>query len=550
MDSLRDAYRAIEDIVGADNVSDDPACLDSYAFQVMAELARPNQDPFMPRPWAVVMPASTEEVQRVTKVCNKYGIHVKPISTGWYHWAAPLKDNEPTVQFDLRRMDRIIEIDEKNLIAVVEPYVICAQLQAELMKRGLNLNVIGAGASTSIVASTCAYHGVGPSSIYAGSNSNNLLGQEWVTPAGEIVRTGSLSSNCGWFCGEGPGPSVRGITRGQFGARGGLGTFTKCAIKLCHWPGPPTLEAQGRPPGYRLPVHENFRAYTICAPDWDAWANCYYGIYDNNIGYLFHRQFNLAGADLAAAFWLTYLNPDGTLNDVETALQDPEVRKANEETRISFQLILAGTCREDIELQDKILDAILANTGCFKAGRFNEQDMAEFTNMYMQRLGHKHINYVWAGGYMGSWSQPGTPDVVKRYIPVAAAGFARDQKSHLLVECGGDALMGAGSSIGGGGAANMEQFVSYDPNDNESVKACIQHMEDAVKDAVAAGFPPGKEYGYLQVGWSDERIWDALAKSAQPFVYHFQRKIKEALDPNQVGDRNYLWLPDGWGKKQ
>ena len=111
-------------------------------------------------------------------------------------------------------------------------------------------------------------------------------------------------------------------------------------------------------------MHENFRAYTICAPDWDAWANCYYGIYDNNIGYLFHRQFNLAGADLAAAFWLTYLNPDGTLNDVETALQDPEVRKANEETRISFQLILAGTCREDIELQDRILDAILADTGC------------------------------------------------------------------------------------------------------------------------------------------------------------------------------------------
>jgi hypothetical protein len=32
-------------------------------------------------------------------------------------------------------------------------------------------------------------------------------------------------------------------------------------------------------------------------------------------------------------------------------------------------------------------------------------------------------------------------------------------------------------------------------------------------------------------------------------VYHFQRKIKEALDPNKVGDRNYLWLPEGWGGK-
>jgi glycolate oxidase len=146
----------------------------------------------------------------VTKLCNKYGIKVKPISTGWYHWAAPMKDNEPTVQFDLRRMDKIIEIDEKNMYAIVEPYVICAQLQAEVMKRGLNLNIIGAGCSTSIVASACAYFGGGPSSYYMGNNSDNLLGQEWVTPAGEIIRTGSLSSNCGWFCSEGPGVPVHG----------------------------------------------------------------------------------------------------------------------------------------------------------------------------------------------------------------------------------------------------------------------------------------------------------------------------------------------------
>ena len=53
------------------------------------------------------------------------------------------------------------------------------------------------------------------------------------------------------------------------------------------------------PPGYRLPIPENMRAYTIGAPNWDAWAECYYAIYDNEIGYLFHRQFNLAGADLA-----------------------------------------------------------------------------------------------------------------------------------------------------------------------------------------------------------------------------------------------------------
>ncbi len=549
MEIPRDAYRAIEDVVGPKNVTDDPAFLDSYAFEVMAETVRPNRSHFMPRPWAVVMPASTEEVQRVTLICNKYKIKVKPISTGWYHWAAPLTENTPTVQFDLRRMNRIIDIDEKNRIAIIEPYVIGAQLQVEAMKRGLTFGIIGAGCSTSVLAGACAYTGIGPSAFNMGGNAENLLGQEWVTPGGEIIRTGSLSANCGWFCSEGLGPSLRGITRGIFGSRGGLGTFTKCAIKLTHWPGEPVLQAQGRPPGYRLPVHENFRVYTIGAPDWEAWANCYYEIYDNNVGMVFHKQFGLAGADLAPALWLTYIDPHKTLNDVETAAQDPAIRQLTEDARISFQFIMAGNTTDEIELQDKILDAILASTGCYKVKRYCEKDMAEFTNMYMMRLGHKHCNYLWVGGYVGSWMQAGTPDYVKRYAPVAVKSFACDQESNTLVKCGGDALMGPGSALPGGGHTGLEQFVSYDSADDASIDGCIKHMQDAGKEAIAAGFPPGKEGMYLQVGWTDERVFDAWAKMPQQFIFNFQRKIKEAFDPNGLGDRNYQYLPEGWGQK-
>jgi glycolate oxidase len=548
MEISRDAYRAIEDIVGPGNVTDDPAFLDSYAFEWLAELVRPNRSHYMPRPWAVVMPETTKEVQAVTKLCNKYKIKVKPISTGWYHWAAPMKDNEPTVQFDLRRMNKIIDIDEKNRFAIVEPYVICAQLQAEALKLGLNLNIIGAGSSTSIVASASAYFGGGPSSYYMGNNSDNLLGQEWVTPAGKIVRTGSLSSGAGWFCGEGPGPSVRALTRGSLGSRGGLGTYTKSCIKLSDWSGPRELKPEGRPPGYRLPVPENMRAYTIGAPSWEAWANCYFSIYDNGIGYIFHRQFNLAGADLAAALWLTYIDPTKTMNDVEIASKDPKIQQISEQARISFQLIMADQTIEGIQLQDKILDKILEQTGCYKVERFCEKDMAEFTNMYLQRLGHKHCNFIWVGGYMGSWMQAGTPDYVKNYVPVAIDGFYRDQKGHKLVECGGDAMMGCGSTLGGGGYFGLEQFVSYDPNDNDSIDACIKHMEDAIADCRREGIPVGKEYLYLQIGWKDEQIWDDLAKAPQKFVFNFQRKFKEAVDPNELGDRNYVWLPEGWGE--
>ena len=183
---------------------------------------------------------------------------------------------------------------------------------------------------------------------------------------------------------------------------------------------------------------------------------------------------------------------------------DPEIAELTEEMRISFQLILAGRSKDDIELQDKILDAILEEVGGWKVERFCEQDMAEFTNVYLQRLGHKHINFVWAGGYIGSWMQFGTPDWVKGYVPTATAGLERDAAGGKLVQCGGDAMMGSGSGIPLGGATGLEQFVSYDPDDYESTVAGIKHMEDAVKDAGSISYPPGKEFLYLQIGWTDE----------------------------------------------
>ena len=142
----KDAYKELEDIVGSDNISDDPVILDSYAYQRLAEL-KFNGSKFGIIPEAAVLPGSTEEVQSIVKICNQYKIKAHPFSTGWGLFSAVR--SEGTIQLDLRRMNRILEIDEKNMFAVVEPYVICSQLQAEAMKVGLNAHMIGAGASCS-----------------------------------------------------------------------------------------------------------------------------------------------------------------------------------------------------------------------------------------------------------------------------------------------------------------------------------------------------------------------------------------------------------------
>ena len=147
--------------------------------------------------------------------------------------------------------------------------------------------------------------------------------------------------------------------------------------------------------------------------------------------------------------------------------------------------------------------------------------------------------------------QAGTPDFVKKYLPIAIDGFYRDQKSHKLVECGGDAMMGCGSTIQGGGYLGLEQFVSYDPNDNDSIDACIKHMEDAIKDAVSNGVPAGKE-SLVSSDWGGRTsaFGTALSKMPQQFVLNFQtRKIKDAFDP-QLSRRPELPVDsaEGWGQ--
>src|ERR1035437_9995397 len=149
----KDVYQELEDIVGVENISDDPALLDTYIYPQNATSVHlgPFYHTYTPRGGAAMLPANVEEVQAIIKVCNKYQIKYKASSTFWGGIGYPSHDD--AVQLDMRRMNRIVEIDTKNCFAVIEPYVIGATLQAEAMKYGLNTHIIGAGGSCSPLAS-------------------------------------------------------------------------------------------------------------------------------------------------------------------------------------------------------------------------------------------------------------------------------------------------------------------------------------------------------------------------------------------------------------
>ena len=263
-------------IVGEWWVETDPCILDSYAWQMNAELIGDTTH-FMPRAIAIVLPETTQEVSAIMKHCHRYGIQCKPMGSGQGPWNAPRKENT-SIQVDLRRMDKLIKIDAKNMYAVVETYVTNNQLQTEAMKLGLNCHIIGAGGQSSQLAAATSFNGHGPDGLAYGFAGRNLLGFEWVLPDGEVVQVGSFDSSGEMFSGDGPGPSIRGIIRGFAGAMGGLGIFTKAAVKLYPWDGPKKISIYGKVPYQMTTIPEHNIVGTFGVRSWKEIADLGYAL--------------------------------------------------------------------------------------------------------------------------------------------------------------------------------------------------------------------------------------------------------------------------------
>jgi FAD/FMN-containing dehydrogenase len=119
-------------LVGRDNVAADPASLEEYA----------QDESFVSRltPWAVVRPGSADEVQRVVAWANETATPLVPVSSGGPHFHGDTVPSVPgAVMLDLRRLDRILRIDRRNRMAVIEPGVTYPQLQAALVEHGMRV---------------------------------------------------------------------------------------------------------------------------------------------------------------------------------------------------------------------------------------------------------------------------------------------------------------------------------------------------------------------------------------------------------------------------
>ena len=138
----------------------------------------------------IVIPGSTSEVAAIAEACHSRGVPlvVRGGGTGYSGGSVPLHGG---VLLSMERFNRILEIDEENLLAVVQPNVVTGEFQAAVEAVGLFYPPDPASLKESVIGGNIAESAGGPRAFKYGTTRRYVLGLEVVLPTGEIVRTGS-----------------------------------------------------------------------------------------------------------------------------------------------------------------------------------------------------------------------------------------------------------------------------------------------------------------------------------------------------------------------
>ncbi len=207
----------IRKIVGKENVIDSLEERKCYSYDARTDGIVPE---------LIVFPSSAQEVSGILKLANRYLFPVIPrgAGTGLTGGSTPVVEGVILV---FTRMNRILEIDAENLIAVVEPGVITFNLQQEAASQGLFYPPDPASYKYSSIGGNVAECAGGPNSLKYGVTRDYVIGLEVVKPTGEILNTGVRTMK---------GVVGYDLTRLIVGSEGTLGVITKIIVKLLPLP--------------------------------------------------------------------------------------------------------------------------------------------------------------------------------------------------------------------------------------------------------------------------------------------------------------------------
>jgi glycolate oxidase len=208
------AIERLATVVGPEHVRTGDAIKDDYGHDE-ALTAEPQ------RPLAVVSPASTDDVAAVVRLADEHRIPVtaRGAGTGMSGGCIPRPDG---IVVSFERMNRILEIDADNFVAVVEPGVQLDQLDAELAPLGLVYPVYPGEYSASLGGNVGTNAG-GMRAVKYGVTRHHVLGLEAVLPSGEVIHSGGkvVKVSTGYD-----------LTQLIIGSEGTLALVTRAYLKL------------------------------------------------------------------------------------------------------------------------------------------------------------------------------------------------------------------------------------------------------------------------------------------------------------------------------
>ena len=177
-------------------------------------------------PRCVVLPADTAEVSAIHRLATRERLALTPraMGSGLSGGSVPLGGS---IVLGIMRLNRILEIDEVNAVAIVQPGVVTADLQRAVEAKGLFYPPDPSSLKQSAIGGNVAENAGGPRCPKYGVTADYVMALEVVLPGGEIVRTG--------------GKTVKNVTgydlRALFtGAEGTLGTITEVTLRLLPLP--------------------------------------------------------------------------------------------------------------------------------------------------------------------------------------------------------------------------------------------------------------------------------------------------------------------------
>jgi len=168
-------------IVGDDNIYSDKAHLIAYSYDATREHFEPD---------AVLFPRSEEDVSEILKYCNEHRIVIVPRGAGSGFTGGALPSSGGIVLGFEKHMNKILEIDMKNMVAIVQPGVINMDLQRAVEEVGLFYPPDPASQEYSTLGGNVSENAGGMRAAKYGITKDYVMATRAVLPNGDIIKAG------------------------------------------------------------------------------------------------------------------------------------------------------------------------------------------------------------------------------------------------------------------------------------------------------------------------------------------------------------------------